>query len=451
MLQRTALHPYQQRMVDWIHGHPRTCLFAGMGVGKTVAALTAIVDLFAEFAVSRVLIVAPLRVARSTWPEELRTWEHTRRLSYRVIQGVPWERKRQVHGDEQIHIINVDLFAWLVAECGNAWPYDMLVIDESTLFKNPSSQRFKALKRVARRADYYIALTGTPAPNGLLDLWAQVWPIDFGASILGRSMTAYKQRWFDSDFMGYTWTPRAHAQQEIEQALAPHCLSLSAASLFDLPERIDNQIKVELPVKSRAQYKTLEREFLLELEQTEVTAANAAVLSGKLLQFTAGALYDESGAWVRVHDAKLDALQDVIEEAAGAPVLVAYQFRSDLERLQARFPQARVLDKDPATLYQWNAGKVPVLLLHPASAGHGLSLQHGGNIIVFFNFGWNLEQYQQVVERIGPTRQKQSGYDRPVFVHHIIASGTIDERVLSVLQGKATVQEAMMQALKEAA
>ncbi len=450
MLELHQLHAYQRRMITWLTEHQRSALFAGMGLGKTVATLTAIRELLEGLAVSRVLIVAPLRVAFNTWPDELRAWAHLQDLTYKVIRGNPSAREALLSRDaSQIHIINVDLFTWLVTYWGRKWPYDMVVLDESTLFKNPRSKRFRALRSIARRTGHYVALSGTPAPNGLIDLWSQVWPIDYGQEMLGRTLTAYRERWFTSDYMGYEWTPKPDAQEQIQAALSAHCLSLEAADLFDLPALVDTQILVDLPPKALTQYKKMERDFLLELDGVEIAAASAAAKSGKCLQAASGFLYDETGAWHALHEEKLKALDDVIEEAAGAPVLVAYQYRADQERLRARYPQARVLDKAPDTLKDWNAGRIPVLLAHPASCGHGISLQHGGNILAFYGLGWSLEQYQQIIERIGPMRQRQSGYDRSVFVHHILARGTLDERVLMVLQGKASTQAVLMDALKE--
>lgn len=444
-----ALRPYQKRMVDWILSHPKTCLFAGMGTGKTVSTLTAIRDRLHRLDTERVLIVAPLRVARSTWPTEIDDWEHLKGIDYAVLHGSPATRARLADGNASIHIINVDLFVWLVKHHGEHWPYDWLVLDESTLFKNPTSKRTKALKKVARKLHYYTALSGTPAPNGLLDLWAQVWPIDYGERMLGRTITSYRQKWFDSDWQGWAWTPRKGAQAEIEQVISSDCLSMTAASEFDLPPQINNIIEVDLPTEAQRIYDDLNRELVAEFADVEVIAPTAAVKANKLLQATAGAIYDEDGHWHEIHKAKIEALQDIVEEAAGASVLVAYQFKSDLQRLLKAFPKARHLDKNPATIKDWNAGKVPMLLAHPASAGHGLSLQHGGSILAFFSLGWSLEHYQQIIERIGPTRQAQSGYDRAVYVHHIVAAGTIDTKVMDVLEGKATVQSALINALKE--
>lgn len=448
MRNRADLHAYQERMAEWVKTKRRSCLFASMGTGKSAATLTAIVDLLDDFAVSKVLIVAPLRVAHSTWPAEISAWTHTSGLTFKVISGSPAARKKQLVGQEMIHIINIDLLDWLVTECGKTWPYDFVVIDEATLIKNPRSKRFRAIKKILAKTRYYLGLTGTPTPQGVGDLWSQCYPIDLGAA-LGKTLTAFRNRWFTVDYFGHTYTPKANAATEIQEAIKPFCLSLTASDYMELPPQVSNTIKVELSPQLMRQYKTLEKEFLLELQGTEITAVNAAVLSGKCLQFTAGALYDETGGWVEVHAEKLNALEEIVEEAAGMPVLVAYQYKSDLERLMKRFPKARPLDKNPQTIIDWNAGKIPMLLAHPASAGHGLSLQHGSNIMAFYSLAWSLEQYQQIIERIGPTRQKQSGYDRPVFIHHIIAQRTVDERVMEVLEGKATVQQALMTALKE--
>jgi SNF2 family DNA or RNA helicase len=448
MPKRADLHQYQERMASWIVAKKKSNLFASMGTGKSAATLTAIADLFDDYAISKVLIIAPLRVARTTWPNEIAAWEHTSDLSYKVIAGSPDKRQQQLKGTEHIHIINIDLLAWLVAEAGKRWPYDMVVLDEATSIKSPSSKRFKALRKVLGAINYYVNLTGTPTPQGVGDLWAQCYPIDQGEA-LGKTLTKFRNRWFNVDFFGYTYTPKANAATEIEEAIKGYSLSLTAKDYLELPEQVNNTIAIELTPTLAKQYKQLESDFILELSQLDVVASNAAVLSGKLLQFTAGALYDEHGNWEEIHNLKIEALRDVVEEAAGMPVLVAYQFKSDLERLCKAFPSGEPLGKDPETVARWNRGEIPLLFIHPASAGHGLSLQHGTNIMAFFSLGWSLEQYQQVIERIGPTRQRQSGYDRPVFIHHLIAKGTIDERVMTVLEGKATVQQALLDALKE--
>ena len=288
-------------------------------------------------------------------------------------------------------------------------------------------------------------LTGTPAPNGVADLWGQTWFLDAGKR-LGRSFTAFSDRWFAPDWSGYGLTPLPHAQREIEAALSDICLTVQG---LPVDEPIVNRIMVDLPPRARAMYDDMEKTFFSSMSATtEIEAFNAAAKSQKLLQFASGAVYDENKNWHEAHSAKVDALASVIEEAAGAPVLVAYNFRSDLQRLKDAYPKARVLDADPGTIRQWNAGKIPLLLAHPASAGHGLNLQDGGNILCFFSVDWNLEYHDQIIERIGPMRQKQAGHNRPVFVHYLLARDTIDEVVLDRLQGKRTIQQALMDAMR---
>jgi len=295
-------------------------------------------------------------------------------------------------------------------------------------------------------------LTGTPAPNGLKDLWGPMWFVD-GGQRLGKSFSAFSQRWFRKSFDGFGMEPLQNAQNDIQTAISDVCLSLDAKDYFNLSEPIRNRIVVDLPYKARQMYRDMEKKMFLELEghlgPTEIEALNAASKTQKCLQLAAGAIYtDDQRNWQEVHDAKIQALDDIIEEANGAPVLVVYNFRHDLARLTAAFPRGRALDSNPQTIRDWNAGKIPVMFIHPASAGHGLSLQDGGNIICFFSVNWNLEEHSQAIERIGPTRQAQSGYDRPVFIHYILANDTIDFDVLERLESKKTVQEILMQAMK---
>jgi SNF2 family DNA or RNA helicase len=310
------------------------------------------------------------------------------------------------------------------------------------------------LAKVAHRyVDAFVELTGTPSPNGLIDLWGQAWFLDKGVR-LGRSFDAFKSRWFQSIQVGadrhaVRLDPLPFAQEQIEDRLRDICLSLDARDYFDIAEPIVNVIRVELPANARTLYKQMEREMFLSIAGSDVEAFNAASRTMKCLQLANGAIYtDEQGEWVEVHDVKLQALEEIVEEAAGMPVLVAYHFKSDLARLLKAFPKGRHLDKDPATIRDWNAGKIPVMFAHPASAGHGLSLQDGGNIIVFFGHNWSLEEFQQIIERIGPTRQKQSGYDRPVFVHHIVAADTVDEIVMARRESKREVQDLLLEAMK---
>jgi SNF2 family DNA or RNA helicase len=312
------------------------------------------------------------------------------------------------------------------------------------------TKRARALAKIAHtKINRFIGLTGTPAPNGLQDLFAQGWFID-GGERLGKTFTAFSNRWFRTDWSGYGIVPLPHARREIEAKLSDVCLSLKAEDWFDLQKPIVNKIYVDLPPHARKLYKAMEKDLFVKLERHEVEAFNAASMTIKCLQLAQGALYVEESneKWEEIHNEKIQALESIVEEANGAPVLVAYNFRSDLERLRRHFRQSRQLDANPKTLKDWNLGKIPILLAHPASAGHGLSLQDGGNIIAFFGCDWNLENHMQILERIGPVRQMQSGHNRPVFVHYILARNTIDEQVLERLESKRSVQDILLEAMR---
>ena len=328
-----------------------------------------------------------------------------------------------------------------------------MVADESTKLKSfrlkQGGSRAAALAKVAHsRARRFIELTGTPSPNGLIDLWGQCWFLDVGQR-LGRTMEAYKQRWFRPAHNGYGLEPHEFAQAQIQDAMRDLCITIDARDWFDLKDPIVTDILVELPANARRHYKEMEKAMFTEIEKHEVEAFGAAGRTMKCLQIANGAAYvDDLGNWKPLHDAKLEALEDIVEEAAGMPVLVAYHFKSDLARIQTAFPQARALDADPKTIADWNAGKIPMLLAHPASAGHGLNLQDGGNILVYFGHWWDLEQRMQILERIGPTRQMQAGHDRPVFIYNIIAKDTVDELVIDRVNSKRDVQDVLLQAMK---
>lgn len=460
------LRDLQHEIATYIVYNPRCGIFASMGTGKTIAVLTAIdiLKLLGELT-GKVLVVAPLRVAQTTWPDELREWPHVSHMTMSVICGNAEQRRQALRKDADIYTINYENLPWLEETLGEKWPFRMVVADESTKLKGfrvrQGTKRARALAKHAHtKVQRFVQLTGTPAPNGIKDLWACGWFID-GGRRLGRTYSAFKQRWFRPDWNGYDIQPLPFAQKDIEKRLSDVCLTIDAKDYFDVDEPIENYIMVDLPPKARKSYNDMEREMYAnlykEMEDEDgdiragnIEAVNAAAKTMKCLQLANGAAYTdtETKAWAEVHDVKIKALEDIIEESMGAPILVAYNFRSDLERLKKAFPKARVLDKKPETIKEWNEGKISVLFAHPASAGHGLSLQHGGNILVFFSLNWNLEEYQQIIERIGPVRQKQSGYDRPVFIHYIMAKNTIDGVVRERLQGKQTVQEALLNAMK---
>jgi len=441
---RTDLHNYQERAIKFIKSTERCALFLDMGLGKTVSTLTAISDLQDQMEIHKALVIAPLRVANSVWDHEAKLWKHLRHLKVQVCTGTERERLTNLHRDSHIYTINRENVPWLVKQYGKKWPFDCVIIDESSSFKNPTSQRFKALKKILPFTNYMVLLTGTPVPNGLLDIWSQIYLLD-GGTALGRTMTAYKQRFFEADYMGYKYTPRAGSDTLIHTAIASKVLSMKAEDYLELPDRIDINEIVDLPIKVKEAYDEFEKNLLLELENGDVVeAVSAAVLANKLLQNSSGAIYtDAHKNWVEIHTVKLDALAELIEQNQGENILVAYNFKTDLERLQQRFPKAQVLDKNPNTVIRWNNGEIPLLLAHPASSSHGLNLQHGGTMIVWFCLSWSLEYYQQFNGRL-----HRQGQSKPVRIIHIVARGTIDERIVRVLNEKGITQDGLLKALK---
>ena len=455
-------HPYQLDMQRHLLEQPRSALFAGMGMGKTSSTLSAL-DLayLAGEVEGRALVVAPLRVAQSTWPDEVAKWGFDN-LSISPIVGNAAQRRKALHADANIFTTNYDNIPWLLEELTNEkWNFATVIADESTRLKGfrlrQGTMRAKALGRVAHsRVRRWHNLTGTPAPNGLQDLWGQTWMLDAGAR-LGRSYDAFTSRWFRPKRSGYGVEPFDHSQAEIETRIADICLSLQAKDYFDLKDPIVIPVTTRLNRKNREMYEEMEREFFTQIEGHDVEAVNAAAKTQKLLQLASGAVYVEpdvegdenprSKKWKEVHDDKILALDSIVSEAGGMPVLVAYHFRSDLHRLLRAFPQGRELDKNPQTIREWNNGKIPLLFAHPQSAGHGLNLQDGGNILVFFTPWWDLEQYQQILERIGPVRQMQAGHDRNVFVYFIICEDTMDEVVMERREGKRGLQDLLMSRL----
>jgi SNF2 family DNA or RNA helicase len=445
--------PYQHLITQHILEHPRCAIWAGMGLGKTVSTLSAIDAMFMTGESNPVLVLAPLRVAKSTWPEESCKWKHLIDMPVVSITGTESERVFALASDAPVYTCNYDNLVWLVKHFGKRWPFRTVIADESTRLKSfrlrQGGLRAQALGSVAHTAiKRFVELTGTPSPNGLLDLWGQMWFLDAGAR-LGRTFDAFKQRWFQKNYTGFGVTPLPHAQREIEERLRDLCLTIDPYDWFDLTAPIVNNVYVELPIRARLLYKDMEREMLMQLEGHSVEAFNAAARTLKCLQLANGAAYvDEKQNWREVHDVKLQALESIVEETNGAPLLVAYHFKSDLERLQKAFPKGRVLDTSPDTIRLWNKGKIPLLFAHPASAGHGLNLQDGGHHIVFFSHWWNLEEYQQIIERIGPTRQMQAGHKRAVHIHNIIARDTMDEIVMERRDTKKEVQDLLLEAMK---
>ncbi|MEQ4654736.1 SNF2-related protein [Providencia rettgeri] len=451
--------PYQNLILSHEIDIKRSNVWAGMGMGKTVATLTALEDLYmAGSETQPTLVLAPLRVASSTWPDEAVKWNHLRNIDVQPIIGNAKERMEAIKNtNASVFTINYDNLVWLVKIFGEHWPFGTIIADESTRLKSfrlrKGGKRAAALAKVAHKhVQRWVNLTGTPSPNGLIDLWGQAWFVDQGQR-LGRTYSAFTSRWFNNiQFPGQQWSklePWPFAQEQMQDALRDVTISLDAADWFDIKEPIHNIIKLELPTKARKQYQEMEKEMFLELEHDGIEALNAAAKTVKCLQIASGAIYTgDSKNWVELHDTKIQALESIISESGGMPILVAYHWKHDLERLLKAFPKGKNLDADPQTLRDWNAGKIPILFAHPASAGHGLNLQDGGNILVFFSHWWDLEQYQQIIERIGPTRQIQAGYNRPVFIHHLIAAGTMDEVVMERRNSKREIQELLLEAIK---
>ena len=509
---------YQEEATRWILDHKQCGLFLEMGLGKTVITLTAVDQLLRDFDITRVLVIAPLRVAATVWAEEAQKWEHLKHLKVTKILGsrqtrlnalsglwknrVPKSHERRMslseassvgrlsedrlqkekcqnrkeYGPEEsysqklvdgpelpheselptrvgtpdateIYTINRENVPWLIEVCEarKTWPFDMIVIDELSSFKNPRAERFKALRRVTGITRRIVGLTGTPSPNGLIDLWSQIYLLDRGER-LGKYITKYREAYFrpgrTNGQVVFTWEPVKGAPEAIYQKLSDLCMSMTAEQYLTMPDRFDVEYPVELDSGGKRAYERLERDFVLPLLNDTITAQNAAVLTGKLLQLANGAIYNEDGNYHTIHNAKLDALEDLIEAANGQPVLVYYSFKHDADRILERFPDARMLIT-PQDVNDWNAGKIPLMIAHPASAGHGLNLQAGGHILIWFGLTWSLELYQQANARLF-----RQGQPYPVTIYHVITKDTVDEDVLKVLTKKAGRQDALIDALK---
>lgn len=439
-------HNYQRLATEFITSHDEAAIFLGMGLGKSVIALTAIWQLALDyFLVSRVLVIAPLRVARDTWPAEATKWDHLEGLSLAVAVGSKTERLDALAKGAMVTVINRENVPWLVAHYGKAWPFDMIVIDELSSFKNHRAKRFTALVKMRPYVSRWVGLTGTPAANGLMDLWAQFRLLD-GGQRLGRYITRFRDRWFVPDkrsgMQVFTYKPRAGAEDEIYEAISDMTLSMRTTDHLTLPELTLTTTRVKLADKERAVYEQFKQDLVIELNGQVIDAANAAVLSGKLLQLASGAIYDENEDAVVVHGAKLDTLEDLVEAANGQNLLVAYWYKHDLQRIIERFPQARVL-KTAEDIAAWNNSEIPLGLIHPASAGHGLNLQAGGHLLIWFSLTWSLELYQQTNARL-----YRQGQIQPVTITHLAAEGTLDEAVLKALDTKNVTQAALIEAVK---
>lgn len=439
-------HDYQTRAKDFILEHPKAGMLLEMGLGKTVITLTAIDVLINElFEVDRVLVIAPKRVAEDTWTREHAKWDHLRHLRVSKVLGSPEQRRRALAVDADIYVIGRDNVVWLVEQCRQDWPFGMVVIDELSSFKNPQAKRFRALKKVIPKASRVVGLTGTPSANGLMDLWAEIYLLDRGER-LGHTLGAYREKYFRpgarNGYVVFKWEPLRGSREKIEAAISDICISMSADDYLTLPKRIDNLIPVKLSPQEMKQYKTMEAEQLLHIDDEDVVALNAAAVMTKLLQIASGSVYSHEGNVVRLHDAKLEALLEIID-TTDSPVLIFYSYKHDLAAIKAAIPGARTLD-GPEDIAEWNAGRVQVLLAHPASVGYGLNLQEGGHVIVWYGLTWSLELYQQANARL-----YRQGQDKPVIIHHLIAEGTVDEQVMRALQEKDMSQAALMAALKE--
>ena len=439
-------HEYQERAIRRIIDQPKVGLFLDMGLGKTVITLTAILQLmYAEYAVERVLVIAPKRVAEDTWCREHEKWDHLNILKISKVMGPRDQRIRALHEMSDIYVISRDNVVWLTEIFGTQWPFDMVVIDELTSFKSPQSKRFRALRKVMPAASRVVGLTGTPSPNGLMDLWSEIYLLDRGER-LGRTLGTYRERWFyaaqHNGYIVYKWLPRKGAQEEIESRLSDLCVSMKAEDYLQLPDRIDNVIPVKLSDAEMAIYDRMEQDQLLRFDEGDVAALSAAAVMFKLSQIASGNVYDDRGSVIRIHKRKLDALLEIMETTED-PVLVFYEFVSDRDLIRSAIPEARTLE-GPEDIADWNSGKVKVLLAHPASAGYGLNLQDGGSTIVWYGPTWNLELYQQANARL-----YRQGQQKPVIIHHLIAEKTVDEQIMKALQAKDTSQQALMEALKE--
>lgn len=458
--------PPQALMLDFLGRVPRGNLWAGMGIGKTsacLALLNAAHCIMGEDAPT--LVLAPLHVAANTWPDEARKWRQFQGLTVVSVTGSAQERAAALRRPAHVYVLNYENLPWLIEHLKaqrRAWPFRRVIADEATRLKSfrtkQGGARAHALAKVAHtEVKEWINLTGTPSPNGLKDLWGQQWFVDHGEA-LGHTYSAFEQRWFGYRRVKDAISGRVDiqpvifpfAQAQIQERMAPTTLTVDPHDFFDLRKPIVNVIEVELPKVARAVYTEFERELFVQLTEGDVEAVSAAALSMKCLQLANGAAYVDGGTerFQEVHEAKLEALASVVEEAAGMPVLVAYHFKSDLARLQRAFPQGRTLAGNKGIIGEWNAGRVPILFAHPASAGHGLNLQDGGNILVFFGHWWDLEQHDQIIERIGPMRQMQSGHDRPVYVHYIVARDTVDEAVMARRAGKRSIQDTLLDSMK---
>lgn len=438
---------YQQKAIDKIIDKEAVGLFLDMGLGKTAVALTAMNQLINyEESIKKALVIAPLRVARSTWTDEQKKWDHLKDLKLVKVLGTAGQRQKALTQDGDVFLINRENIPWLIKYLGKGWFFDMLVIDELTSFKNRTTKRWKALRKIRSNLKKVIGLTGSPIANGLLDLWAQVWLLDQGEA-LGKSFSVYRDMYFDPDQRNreiiYSWKPKRGSLEVIQDKVSDLCISMKKEDWLDLPDVIYNRVNVEWDDTSWSIYDQFERERLVPyLKGGDIEAGSAAAVTTKLLQMTGGACYDDQGGFQIINSHKLDALEEIAEVMYGNPILVYYQYQHELARLQNRFPNAVKL-KDENDIRRWNESEIPMLLAHPASAGHGLNLQHGGSTIVWFTLTYSLEYYQQANARI-----HRQGQTSKVMIHHLTVKDSIDDAVIDALSVKDQTQEALLTALK---
>lgn len=444
MLSRKDMHAYQHRAVDFIKDNPKCALWLDMGLGKTISTLTALTDLIEQKKIKKTLIIAPLRVSNHTWPGEIAFWTHTSSMRYTVLSGLtPKKRKAALDEDTDIHIINRENIPWLVNQLGQTWSYDCVIIDESSSFKSHASKRWKSLRKVLGKIKRMVQLTGTPAPNSLIDLWPQFYLLDKGQRLentRGKFLTKY------CEAVGHPqwnqWSIKPDRADAIHKTVADIVLQMSAEDYIEMPDRIDISVSVSLPKKAREAYNSMRDDFMLEYDSGEILAANAAVKIGKLLQIANGNIYAEDGSYTLLHTAKLDALEDILE-GLNEPALLAYSFKSDLKEMLIRFPQIKTIDRENNSLDAWNRGEIDVLCAHPASAGHGLNLAKGGRVIIWYGLPWSLELYQQFNARL-----HRQGQTQPVRVFHILADDTADAAVLQSLSRKTSAQDKLLQVIE---
>ena len=444
-------HEYQKYSIKFIKEHPAAAIFLGCGCGKTAIALTAIDDMLHDsFEIRKVLIVAPIRVAQASWPDEIRKWDHLSDICFSVAVGTREERLAALKADAEVYIINRENLSWLVEDSGIPFDYDMCVLDELSSFKNWQSKRFRAFMKVRPQLKRVVGMTGTPSSNGLMDLFAEYRCLDMGER-LGRFIGRYRETYFAPDRRNgnivYSYKLLPGAEDEIYRRIGDITISMKSTDFLEMPELITSEYTVTLEKPEREKYEALKKDLVLQLPDGEVTAANAASLSGKLSQMANGAVYSDDGSYTVIHDRKLDALEDIIEAQNGSPLLVAYWYRHDLERISERLGKLRIpfarLDK-AEDIHRWNNGEYPVMLIHPASAGHGLNLQQGGSTIAWFSLPWSLELYTQTVDRLFRQGQKAG----TVSVIHIAAKDTIDGRIVRALKDKDDTQSALIDAVK---